>query len=260
MDKFNTFKLFIEENKRKIIIICIFIFVLFLSTILFLNIDRKVTAKTETKIFENLNESNKEIEEAIEEDLKETYFVDIKGEVNLPGVYSVDEGNRIVDAINKAGGLTENADTTLLNLSIKVSDQMVIVVYSKEQIQKLNETKEVIKNSNKICKEEVVNEACIVNNKETTILPDLTNQNEVKEKVENFESNNSATPSNQKVNINTSTHSELVTIPKIGDSKANLIIEYRDANNGFKTIDEIKNIKGIGESIFETIKEYITVE
>ena len=62
-----------------------------------------------------------------------------------------------------------------------------------------------------------------------------------------------------KININTANKDTLKTIPGIGDTKANNIIAYRKKNGFFKSIDDIKNVDGIGDAIFESIKEYITV-
>ena len=65
--------------------------------------------------------------------------------------------------------------------------------------------------------------------------------------------------SNNLINLNTSTLAELMTIPKIGEAKAKAIISYREENGGFKSIEELKNVSGIGESLYEAIKTYITV-
>lgn len=69
----------------------------------------------------------------------------------------------------------------------------------------------------------------------------------------------SSTQGNSLVNLNTATDTELQSLPGVGPSKAKSIIEYREKNGGFKSIDEIKNIKGIGESSFEKLKDKITI-
>ena len=250
MDRFNTFKLFIQEHKNKIIIISLFIAIISLSTWFFLNIDRSVKTKTESLVFLNQNIEDEE-ETTIECDNSYIY-VDIKGEVNSPGVYSIESGKRVVDAINLAGGLKENSDTTLLNLSIKLTDQMVIIVYPKNNnLNDINSLKQEFEDNSKICKEEIINDACIINNPETVLVPDLIEKNDI---VVNNNSDNLS-----KININTASLETLKTLPKIGDVKANSIITYRETNGSFKSIDEIKNVKGIGDTLFESIKEYITV-
>ena len=62
-----------------------------------------------------------------------------------------------------------------------------------------------------------------------------------------------------KISLNSASIKELMTLPGIGESKAKLIILYRDQNNGFKSIEEIKNVKGIGNSIYEKFKDYLTL-
>ena len=65
------------------------------------------------------------------------------------------------------------------------------------------------------------------------------------------------TESNNIININTATESELQSIPGVGEVKAKSIIIYREKNGGFKKIEEIKSVDGIGEKTFEKIKEFI---
>ena len=166
----------------------------------------------------------------------EKYKVDIKGEVINPGIYSLEKDKRVIDVIALAGGLTENADTSVINLSKKINDEMVIIVYSHEQVTDFKKTKEI---------EKQVQEKCIQ--------PDENSlQNDSCIKTEN-------TTQTGLININTASLEELTTLPGIGESKAKDIIKYREANNGFKSIDELTNISGIGESIIVKIKKNITV-
>ena len=145
-------------------------------------------------------------------DEEEYIYVDIKGEVINPNVYKIKKGLRVIDVINLAGGLTEESDTSNINLSKIVTDEMVIVIKSK-------------------------------NNEEVYIDSDVDINN-----------NNN----NQLIDINTCTIDELLTLPGIGKSKANNIIEYRKKNK-FNTINDIMNVSGISESLFNKIKEYIKV-
>ena len=180
-------------------------------------------------------------EEIIEEDISlnitttstklnnEKKFVDVKGSVVNPGVYEFEENDRVIDAIELAGGLTKNANTSNINLSQKLTSEMVIYVYSNSEIKNSNETL----SCDTICKPNVIE----VNNC--------------------ISSNNSS--SNTLININTANISELTTISGIGESKAKSIIEYRETNGKFNSIEDLKNISGIGESLFEKIKDKITV-
>ena len=169
----------------------------------------------------------------------ETLFkVDIKGQVNNPGIYSLKEGSRVIDVIEASGGLTENANTTVINLSKKIEDEMVIIIYSNEEVNNFSKTKEiekqVIENCTKKDENSLQNDACINTSTE--------------------ESNNN----NKMININSATQEELMTLPGIGESKAKDIITYR-TEKPFTSIEDVKNVPGIGESLFAKIKENITI-
>lgn len=185
--------------------------------------------------------------EKIEEPEIKKIKVDIKGEVKNPGVYELKDGSRVNDAIEISGGLTKKADTTLLNLSKNLKDEMVIIVYNKDKIEQLkNEmktTQTVIQYIEKECVcPDTINDACM--KKADT----KKSENTIKE-----------ASTDNKISINTASLEELQTIPGIGESKAKAIIEYREQNGNFNTIEEIKNISGIGDSTFEKFKEYITI-
>lgn len=152
--------------------------------------------------------------------------VDIKGSVKKPGVYEVDEGTIVNDVLKMAGGVTSNGTTAKINLSMKLKNEMVIYVDSK--IRYINVP--AVQNDVAIEKSEVVGN-----------------------KTENV------TETNKVININLATKEELMTLNSIGEAKALSIIEYRITNGNFKTVDEIKNVKGLGESIFAKIKDNITV-
>ena len=168
------------------------------------------------------------------EEVKEKIQVDIKGQINYPGIYKVDSNLRVMDVIKLAGDLTENADTSVINLSKKVADEMVIIIYSKEEVLDFKKTKTLEKQVEERCiqKDEnsLVNDACI----------------------------NSST-SNGKVNINTASMDELKNLVGIGEKKAKDIVSYREKNGNFNSIEDIMKVNGIGESSFAQIKEDITV-
>lgn len=164
--------------------------------------------------------------------------VEIKGAIKNEGVYEIKEDFRVEDLIKISGGLKENADTSTINLSRKLKNEDVVIIYTKEEIEIAKKGSTSIKYIEKECMcPKVNNSACIediITNSQSII-------------------NNTG-----KVNLNTATKEELLTIPNIGESKAKLIIEYRN-NNPFKQIEDIMNIKGIGSGIFEKIKAYITI-
>ena len=175
--------------------------------------------------------------------------VDIKGEVKSPGVYEVGTDSRVADVIKKAGGLKNEADTSSINLSKKVYDEMVIIVYSKNEVTNIDNTKNSEAKTIVDCKNnknKIENEACIDNvndnSKTTTSSEDKSSSNQEK----------------KKININTASLDELETITGIGEAKARSIIEYRSENSKFKSIEDILNVKGIGQALFEKIKNSIT--
>lgn len=221
---------YILEKYKKIIIIVLI--VLFILIGLIVNLFSKSKEEIEDTL--DIEKIEEKVEEKNQEEKK--VKVDIKGFIKNPGVYELSSENRVLDVIEKAGGLLENANTEYLNLSKKVLDEMVIIIYSNDEINQLKETDE---RNIKLENDAYIDKTSVVNNTSS-------NNNSTFEK---------ATPSI--VSINTGTKDELMTLNGIGEAKAKLIIEYRESNGGFKSIEEIKNIKGIGDSVYSKIKEYI---
>lgn len=150
-------------------------------------------------------------------------YVDIKGAIKKPGVYKLEENSRIIDAINISGGLLKTANTSYTNLSKILNDSDVIKIYTNDEIKKL--------------------------------------EKETPEELPKIETNITEEPKqeNSLININTSTKEQLQTLNGIGESKANSIIDYRTQNGPFKTIEDIKNVSGISETLYDKIKDFITV-
>lgn len=185
-----------------------------------------------------------EVEKTIEDKIK----VDIKGYIEVPGVYEMDNDSRIIDVINKAGGLKEEANTEYINLSKRVNDEMIIIIYSNNEVEKYKETeKEIVYIEYECVCPDNKNDACI--NEEDTV-----NTNGVKtEKIEET----SSEKKDELISINTGTLDELMTLSGIGESKAQSIIEYREKNGKFEKLEDIMNVSGIGESAYSKIKDYI---
>jgi len=196
----------------------------------------------------NINLSKKVYDEMViiigsKEEKDSNIFVDIKGAVKNPGVYQLKEGSRIIDVINKSGGLLETADTSNINLSRKICDEMAIYINFKEEEKvEVENNCPIIDDKNEDTKEEIRNDASIESENNESNL----NKDEVIDKVD------------EKISLNKATKEQLMALPGIGESKALAIIEYRN-NKLFESIDEIMNIKGIGNSIYEKIKEFITL-
>jgi len=168
----------------------------------------------------------------------ETIKVEIKGAVNKEGVYEIENDERVDDLIKKSGGLKENADITTINLSKELKNEDVVIIYTKEEIKELKKGSSSIKFIEKEC-----------------VCPKIENAGCIEDIITSSESIINKTG---KVSLNTGTISGLMTIPGIGESKAKLIIEYRN-KYGFKQIEDIMNVKGIGSSTFEKIKTYLTI-
>lgn len=220
---------FVRKHKGKLFIIIFVLFTLY-------TIYDTYSFETESEVKTKKNETVTKKDEKEEKTKNETVLVDVKGEVNTPGVYELTSNNTVIDAINKAGGLTKISDTSNINLSKKLEDEMVIIVYSKAEIQKMEEDKIVCPPCNNAC---------------------ITEEDE-KAKLDEKEENTAETPMG-KININTADETALQTLDGIGETKAKAIIEYRNKNGNFKTIEDIKNVSGIGDSVYEKIKDNITV-
>lgn len=213
-------------------VITIFLFMLIIFYIVFIKVNLKSKEKNLVDNQVVINEVEK-----VEVDLKDDLvYVDIKGAVKKPGVYKINSDKKIIDVITMAGGLMENANTDNINLSKKVTDEMVIIIYTNEEVKNSNIVDTVIK---------VIDKECVC--------PNIQNDGCI-----NTEINDSITNVNKTININTATLEELMSINGLGEAKAKAIIKYREENGYFKIIDDLLNVSGIGEALFEKIKEYIT--
>ncbi len=232
---------FTYRHKKEIILCALGLVLLLVIGTIFIYKNYNNKDNTKENIVLNTKKNEKQDKEE-EEEQEETYYqVDIKGEVNNPGIYTVKVGSRVIDVIRLAGDLTSEADTSVLNLSKKVTDEMVIVVYSYDEVENFTETKE---------KEEIEQEACL-------------NQNEIINgaciKDAETDSSSSSVVISGKLSLNNATIEELMTLPGIGEAKAEAIIKYREEVGAFQNIEELKEVNGIGDAIFDQIKENITI-
>lgn len=139
-------------------------------------------------------------------------YVDIGGQVKNPGVYTVKEGTRVFEVIEKAGGLTEDASIEQINQAEAVTDGQKIVIPSSEDVQQ-------------------------------SLMPQTA----------------SGKDSSGLVNINSADSQTLQEIPGVGPATAEKIIAYRTENGRFSSIEDLKNVSGIGDKTFEKMKDKITV-
>lgn len=145
-------------------------------------------------------ESAKQVEES-------TLFVHICGEVEKPGVYELPEGSRVYEAVEEAGGFTEDAAADYVNLAQILEDGWKIEIPSKEG--------------------------------QTEVFAGIADDG--------------------RVDINTAAKEELLTLPGIGESRAESIIAYREKSGGFSRIEDIMKVEGIKEGMFAKMKDKICV-
>ncbi|MGO4986838.1 helix-hairpin-helix domain-containing protein [Gallicola sp. Sow4_E12] len=142
----------------------------------------------------------------------EEIFVHLTGEIKDPGVISLKQGDRLVDAIQIAGGHTSNADMDNINLALKMEDEMKIHIPKIGEMKADYEIQGVMEGGTK----------------------------------ENL------------VNINNATKEELMTLPSIGEIKAQKIIDFREKQK-FEKKEDLKNVSGIGDKTYEELEELITI-
>lgn len=209
-------------NKKKIII---FILILFICPI-GLVIKDKLESKDDIYV---LTEEEKSSDESMEEQeikKEENNITDkkitvyVSGAVNKPGIVTLNEGDRLAKAVEKVAGTTKKADLNGINMAIKLQDEMHYIV---------PRIGEVVKDS----ASEVVSEG-------------------------NF--NQAESSKTSQININTATIEELDKLPGVGEATANKIVNHRSENGEFKSIEEIKNVNGIGDKKFEEMKNLICVK
>ncbi len=212
------------SQKQKIIVTVIAIAVLIgiISFIYNKNQTKDDTILENDILITNTSTNNNLVEN---ESAKDLVVVHITGSVKNPGIVKLSEGSRIEDAIQAAGGLTENADISKVNLAYVLDDGIKIKIPSITD--------------DDIGDEEIINE----------------------ESGENIiENDTTSSKNNKSININKATETELETLPGIGASLASRIVEYRKQNGNFSSIEDIKNVSGIGDSKYLNIKDFITVK
>ena len=188
--------------------------------------DNTANNTLEAEAFSSQEDSGKEIEipETVDNELPVSVVVYVCGAVVNPGVYELSEGSRIDDAVTAAGGFSEDADRTYVNLAARLSDG------SKLQIPTLSETSD----------EALAKEINSFDTEDNGFKPGVSDGGGL-------------------ININTASQTELATLPGIGEGIAGKIIKYRDENGSFKSIEDIMKVSGIKDKLFSKIKDQITV-
>lgn len=149
-------------------------------------------------------------------------YIYVCGAVELPGVYSLRQGSRLYEAVELAGGLTADADENCLNMARQITDGEQVVILTQEEAAARKEAGTYTYLSGEAFQE-------------------------------------AATQDSGLVNINTATAAELTTVSGIGASRAQAIVDYREKNGSFGSIDDIKKVDGIKDGLFSKIKDKITI-
>lgn len=204
-----------KNLKQKLVLICSILLIAVGLIYNFLKEDKEEIS------YENIvvqSIENEVPEEIIEE--KEYIKIHVTGQVRSPGIIVLEYGQRISDAIEKVGGITEFASLKNVNLAYKLEDGQKLYIPTVEDDEK----------------------SVLLENGENII--QITNSSG-KSKI---------------ININKASETELEEIPGVGPSMASKIVNYRKENGEFKSIEDLKNISGIGEKKFESMREYISVK
>ena len=163
--------------------------------------------------------------------------VDIVGEIVKPGVYELTEGQRIEDLIKLAGGLKKSADRASVNFALKLKDEQKVVVPAKPIP---GAPKPLL--SNRKAAPNV-----------SSPLPGDSSRERLPAR-----SNRKQPPANP-ISINSASEIDFQTLPGIGPSMARKILDYRTENGDFSQIEDLRKVKGMGEKLFEKIREWITL-
>ncbi|WP_195945510.1 helix-hairpin-helix domain-containing protein [Paraclostridium bifermentans] len=157
------------------------------------------------------------------ENMTKKISIYISGAVNSPGVVELKSNDRLMEGVKLCDGLTDEADTNRINLAMKVKDEGHYIIPKEGEEIALNDSNENVENNNN-------------------------------------DGNDNTEGDNKKININGASKEELDSLPGVGEVTAQKIIDYREENKEFKSIDEIKNVKGIGENKFNDLKDYICIQ
>ena len=217
-------------NQKRLIIIVGIIVTIGIIYFIYNNIENNNVDQLDDNMLIQNNNVNT-VASSANEEKEEKIIVHITGAVKTPGIVKLNDGARIEDAIESAGGLTEDADISNVNLAYVLDDGTKIKIPS-------------------------LSDGDIGNVED--IITDESGEGIIEEIDSTSSSNSQNSTSN--ININKATEAELDTLPGIGRSLASKIIEYREQNGKFSSIEDIKNVSGIGDSKFEEIKDLISVK
>lgn len=206
--------------KKKDVIISIIIAFILSFVMIFFSLSKKdnvIIEKSTSSDKKIIEDSTEQTDVVKSKDENSTLVVYVSGAVKTPQVVKMKNGDRLIDAVEKCGGMAKDADTNAINLALLLKDEGHYI------IPKIGEN--------------------IINASSSNI-----------SSADNTSSNN-----NTLININTADKNALESLPSVGEKTAERIIQYREKNGQFKSIEDLKNVSGIGDKKYEQIKDMITV-
>lgn len=155
-------------------------------------------------------------------------YVYVCGEVAEPGVYVLEPGDRIYEAVEMAGGMTEDAGMCAVNLAESVYDGLMVYIPDSEEAAGMTGS--------------------------------MTSADSSVRNGEGTSGGTASSPEDGRLNLNTASLAELMTLSGIGQTKAQAVVNYRDAHGGFSSVEEIMNVDGIKEGLYNRIRDQIKVK
>lgn len=155
-------------------------------------------------------------------------YVYVCGEVAEPGVYVLEPGDRIYEAVEMAGGMTADAGMSAVNLAESVYDGLMVYIPDSEEAAGMTGS--------------------------------MTSADSSVRNGEGTSGGTASSPEDGRLNLNTASLAELMTLSGIGQTKAQAVVNYRDAHGGFSSVEEIMNVDGIKEGLYNRIRDQIKVK
>jgi competence protein ComEA len=171
-------------------------------------------------------------------------FVDVKGKVKQPGLYRFEAGARVADAIARAGGAAPDADVERINLAEPLTDGSAVVVPAKgSPASPCGQTAAL---------------SAIAGAGAGSVGADSPGGSLAAGSSTGVSGSGKAGGA-QPVNLNTAGLEELMTLPGIGEARAKAILAYRTENGAFRSPEELKRISGIGDKLYQRLKDLVRV-
>ncbi len=201
---------------------------------------------------------------SFEDSQADEIIVYVCGAVNTPGVVHLGQGARIYEAIELAGGFRKDADREFLNLAEPVRDGERLTVLTLEESAELSERKGALSGAGDALQAGMYAGSGASAGGTSDLFSDSSSLSRISSSADSSSCSGAAVPggavsSSLLVNLNTASREELMTLPGIGESKADAIIRYRNENGPFLSPQDLMNISGIKEATYSGLKDQICV-